>query len=59
MSRQDLELARIIGKCESGKELSAQELLMILPYTILKDIEDMFEEFKRDGKIKPRSRLLR
>lgn len=55
-SEADLELARIIGKAEAGKPLSAKEELMLLPYAILEDIDKMYEEFKRDGKIKPRRR---
>lgn len=52
-----LELARIVGKVEAGKKLTVQEMLMVLPYLILKDVEDMMEEFKQTGKIKPRRRM--
>lgn len=58
MSKEYIELARIIGKAEAGKKLTARETLILLPYLILKDIDGMLEEFKRDGKIKPRRRLL-
>ena len=59
MSETVVELARILGKLEAGKELSAKELLMILPYVIVQDVEAMLKEFKEQGKIKPRRRLFR
>lgn len=57
ISEATVELARVVGKAEAGKELSAKEVLMLLPYAILEDIDKMYEEFKRDDKIKPRRRL--
>lgn len=60
MNREEaVELAKVEGKAEAGKELSAKETLALLPYAILADIDAMFEEYKRDGKIKPRRRLIR
>ena len=53
-----LEVARIIGKMEAGKKLTAQESLMVLPYLIVEDIENMMKEFKETGKIKRRRKLL-
>ena len=53
----DLEIAKIIGKLEAGKKLTAQETLMILPYAIVEDIENMMKEFRETGNIKPRKRL--
>lgn len=58
-SEANLELARIIGKAEAGKKLSAKEVLMLLPYAIVEDMDERIEEFRRYGKIKPRKRLFR
>lgn len=52
-----VELAKVIGKAEAGKKLTAKEELMLLPYLIVQDIENMFKEYKETGKIKPRRRL--
>ena len=58
MNRKEvLELARIAGKAESGKVFTARETLVLFPYAIVTDIEDMEEEYKKYGKIKPRRRL--
>lgn len=57
MSSEDIELARMVGKAEAGKPLTAKEVLMLLPYAIVKDIDEMYDEFRRDGKIKLRRRL--
>lgn len=58
MGRENaVELARIIGKLEAGKKLSALETLKVLPYLIVKDIDDALEEYEKTGKIKPRKRL--
>jgi len=56
-TKEEIEVARIIGKVESGKELTAVELLELLPYAILQDIENMEREFRETGKIKPRRRF--
>lgn len=56
-SQATVELARVVGKAEAGKELTVKETLMLLPYAILEDIDKMHKEFSRDGKIKPRRRL--
>ena len=52
-----VELARIVGKAEAGKKLTAKETLMLLPYLIIQDIENMEKEFRETGKIKPRRKL--
>jgi len=51
------DLAKILAKLEAGKKLSTLEQLKILPVLIVRDIENMLEEYRRDGKIKPRRRL--
>jgi len=55
--KEAVELAKIMGKAEARKKLTVHETLVLLPYAIVKDIDDMMEEFKRDGKIKPRRRM--
>ena len=58
MNRKEaVELAKIVGKAESGKKLTPHETLVLLPYAIVKDVDDMMEEYKKYGKIKPRRRL--
>lgn len=47
MSETTVVLARIIGKAEAGKELSAREALMSLPYYIIQDVERKIEEARR------------
>jgi len=42
-----VELARVIGKAEAGKELSAREVLMLLPYYLLADTERRIEGVRR------------
>lgn len=58
MNRKEaVELARIVGKAEVGKKLTARETLALLPYAIVKDVDDMMEEYEKYGKIKPRRRF--
>jgi hypothetical protein len=42
-----VELARVVGKAEAGKKLSAREILMLLPYYILADVDRKIEEARR------------
>lgn len=35
-----VELARILGKLEAGKKLTAIETLMLLPYYYIHDVEE-------------------
>lgn len=53
----DIEVARVVGKAEAGKELTAKETLMLLPYAIIQDVENMMREYEETGKVKPRRRF--
>ena len=49
MSKEtSVELARIVGKVEAGKKLTAVEVLMLLPYYYLHQAEKRIEEARKN-----------